>query len=509
MNITSIRVSIKKKIVSPLLHFNLFSSHQLKHKAPSKRLDKALRVLDIISSKPRPTSGRGAHLQLIQDFLQTDSNTERLTHDSVPTVGLTDLFDEFLQSSSVEKENSVSSNLDLDASVLSTALTSCTASFDIHGGIQYHCLTIRSGFVANVYIGSSLISFYGGCGEMVKAYKVFEEMPVRNVVSWTAIISAFAQDWQIDTCLDLYRQMRNSSLEPNDFTFTSILSACTGSGALGHGRSAHGQILKQGLDAFTHVGNALISMYCKCGSIGDAFYLFSNMDSKDTVSWNSMIAGYALHGLAVQAIDLFEEMKKQPRMTKPDAITFLNVLSSCRHAGLVEKGKFYFNSMVDHGLKPELDHYSCIVDLLGRAGLLEEALDFIKKMPICPNAVVWGSLLSSCRVHGGIWIGIEAAKSRLLLEPECAGTHIQLANLYASARSWDEVARVRKVMKDKGLKTNPGCSWIEIKNDVHRFRAEDRSSSELNEILTVVDCLVDHMKMLGHVFESHEEVYDD
>ncbi|KAB1994627.1 hypothetical protein ES319_D13G111300v1 [Gossypium barbadense] len=209
----------------------------------------------------------------------------------------------------------------------------------------------------------------------------------------------------------------------------------------------------------------------------------------------------------MEVVELYGKMKDEK--IKLDAITFLGVLSSWRHAGLVEQGCACFDSMIIHGVKPAEDHYSCVVDLLGRAGLLQEALDFILKMPIRPNAVVWGSLLSSCRLHGNIWIGIKAAESRLLLEPECAATHVQLASLYASAKWWDEAARVRKVMKDRGLKTNPGYSWIEIKNELYRFRAEDKSNTNAKGILGVLSCLVDHMKMLGYVPEMPEEDIDD
>ncbi|KAJ6750065.1 hypothetical protein OIU85_000672 [Salix viminalis] len=319
------------------------------------------------------------------------------------------------------------------------------------------------------------------CGDLEDAYKVFKEMPVRNVVSWTAIISGFAQEWQIDMCSQLYCLMRNSTLKPNDFTFTSLLSACTGSGALGQGRSAHCQIIEMGFVSYLHIANALVSMYCKCGNVEDAFHIFENMVGKDIVSWNSMIVGYAQHGLAVQGIGLFERMKS-----------------------FVEGGRNFFNSMVEYGVKPQLDHYSCIVDLLGRAGLLEEARYFIERMPVSPNAVIWGSLLSSCRLHGSVWIGIQAAENMLLLEPECASTHLQLANLYACVGFWDQAARVRKLMKDRRLKTNPGCSWIEIKNEVYRFRAEDCSNNRVSEIHNVLDWLVDHMITLGRAPEMQE-----
>ncbi|XP_031257834.1 pentatricopeptide repeat-containing protein At2g37320 [Pistacia vera] len=518
MNI-SLQTCTKKKpsfaiqCLRTLTHYRPFYSQKLKQRTPSKRLDEALRVLDIISPKTKVSSSGQTHLRLIQDFLQTDSNHldvgQHFGNDFVcsnSTAGLSNVFDEMFDYD-VENSNSIITHRDLHKeSVLSNAVSLCGSARDIHGGAQYHCLAIRSGYVANVYVGSSLISLYSKCGEMVAAYKVFQELPVRNVVSWTAIIAAFAQEWQIEMCLELYRMMRNSTSKPNDFTFTSILSACTGSGALGQGRSAHCQSIQMGFDSYIQVANALVSMYCKCGSLEDSFYVFNNMHTKDIVSWNSMIAGYAQHGLAEQAIDLFEEMKKQK--VKPDAIAFLSVLSSCRHAGLVEKGKGYLNSMVEHGVEPELDHYSCLVDLLGRAGLIEEAQDFIQKMPIYPNAVIWGSLLASSRLHGDVWVGIQAAESRLLLEPECAATHVQLANLYASVKFWDQAARVRKLMKDKGLKTNPGHSWIEIKNALYRFRAEDKSITRLAEILAVVDCLVDHMKSLGYEPEMQQEVVD-
>lgn len=391
-----------------------------------------------------------------------------------------------------------------DAIFLSNAVSSCASMRNLRCGIQYHGLSITTGFVSNVYVGSSLIALYCKCEVMEYAHQVFDEMPVRNVVSWTTMIAGFAQEWHIDMCLQMYSLMRKSRMKPNDFTLTSILRACTGTGALGQGRSAHCQTIRMGFESYTHITNALISMYCKCGNVEDALYLFKNMDEKDIVSWNSMIAGYAQHGLAREAIDLFEELKAM----EPDAITFLGVLSSCRHAGLVEQGRVYFDSMVKHGVKPELDHYSCVVDLLGRAGLLEEARDVISKMPIHPNAVIWGSLLSSCRLHGSVWIGIQAAESKLLLEPGCAATHVQLANLYASAKRWDQAARVRKLMKDRGLRTNPGCSWIEVKNEVHSFRAEDKSNTRVAAIVGVLDCLVDHMRSAGYVPEIHEEEDD-
>ncbi|CAL5388089.1 unnamed protein product [Camellia sinensis] len=472
---------------SPPLHLGPFSSQNPLRPTKTSKSHKRLRFLDLVTPKLSVIrGGRQTHLRLIQDILRTTSH-EPIDSNSKegPISMLFRLNREGLRANPI---------------VLSHALSSCGCPKTVFFGIQVHCLAIKTGFFTNVYIGSSLISFYCKCGELGSGYQVFDEMPMRNVVSWTTMITGFAQEWKIDMCLELYHRMRNSTAKPNEFTLTSLLSACTGNGCLGHGRIAHCQAMQMGFDSYLHVSNALISFYCKCGDVQEASYIFQNMPAKDLVSWNSMIAGYAYHGLALQAIDLFEEMKKE--RVRPDGITFLGVLSSCRHGGLVEQGRFYLNSMVEFGFEPEVEHYSCIVDLLGRAGEIEESQEFIKKMHVDPNAIIWGSLLSSCRLHGNVWIGIEAAENRLVLEPKCASTHLQLVNLYASVGFWDQVARVRRLMRDKGLKTDPGYSWIEIRNEVCWFRAEDSSNSK--EITGVVDCLVDHMRSLGCVAETYQ-----
>lgn len=468
------------------------------------RRARALRVLDIISSKSSGASNRQDHFGFVQEFLQTDSRQFRdqaISNDfdfSRTKNGISSVLEEVLledSSSSVDRIMQQRDRWSFDAYGLSSSVSSCGSNRDFRTGSGFHCLALKSGLISDVYVGSSLVVLYRDSGDLDNAHKVFEEMPEKNVVSWTAMISGYAQEWRVDICLKLYSKMRNSTSDPNDYTFTALLSACTGSGALGQGRSVHCQTLQMGFKSYLHISNALISMYCKCGDLKDAFCIFNQFLNKDVVSWNSMIAGYAQHGLATQAIELFEVMMAKSG-TKPDAITYLGVLSSYRHAGLVKEGRKFFNLMEEQGLKPELNHFSCLVDLLGRFGLLQEALELIENMPMEPNSVIWGSLLFSCRVHGDIWTGIRAAEERLMLEPGCAATHVQLANLYASVRYWKEAATVRKLMKDKGLKTNPGCSWIEINNNVFMFRAEDGSNCRMPEIVHVLHCLVDHMESL-------------
>lgn len=468
---------------------------------PSRRLDKVLRILDLIGPKPDVSTPRQSHHRIIENFFRKDTNARSLFDEvPVPETRSSPEPISFRPHSRMGREA-------VDAIVLSRAISSCRPTQDLCGGFQFHCLAVKTGFFGNSYVGSCLIALYGRCSELDSARKVLDEIPVKNVVSWTALISGYAQEWRVDACLLLYSSMKSSGPKPNDLTFVGLLAACMGSGALAQGRSVHCQTVAAGFDSHTHVNNSLISMYCKCGEIEDALKIFREMATRDIISWNSMIAGHAHFGQAAQAIELLEEMKR--RSVKPDRITFLGILSSCRHAGLLELGRHYFDSMARHGVEPELGHYSCIVDLLGRSRKVEEARSFIERMPMRPNAVIWGSLLSSCRVHRSVWIGIEAAESRLLLDPRCAATHVQLANLYAGVGYWDEAARVRKMMKDRGLRTCPGYSWIEISNKVHRFRAEEVSDEGLVLVLSILDGLVDHMRSFGYPPEVCLEEDDD
>jgi len=479
--------------------FRPFSSHKLSPKISNKGLTNALRILNLVSPQKRGSDvkSRQSHLRLIENMLENNATiTIPLDHNSHTLRTTTEIN---VQSSVLQMEQ----GFGVDVRFLSQAVSSCGSKRDLCGGIQYHCLAITTGFIASVYVGSSLISFYSRCALLDHACRVFEEMPVRNVVSWTAIIAGFSQEWRVDMCVELFHQMRGSDLTPNYFTYTSLLSACMGSGALEYGRCFHCQIIHLGFHSYLHIDNALIAMYSKCGAIDEALYIFDNMEVRDLVTWNTVISGYAQHGLAQEAISLFEEMIKEG--VNPDAVTYLGVLSSCRHGGLVREGQVYFNSMIEHGVQPEVDHYSCIVDLLGRAGLLLEARDFVQNMPVFPNAVVWGSLLSSSRLHGSVQIGIQAAESRLLLEPGCSATLQQLANLYARVGWWNEAARVRKLMKDKGLKPNRACSWVEVKSKIHRFEAQNKSNSRRTEIALTMDSLIHHMNSLNLHSQMCEE----
>ncbi|MQL89030.1 hypothetical protein Taro_021600, partial [Colocasia esculenta] len=479
----------------------------------SNHLEQALEVLDLITPENTNLRGQESHVRLIQSCLEVLLETSapgdhRMAQSDVHANFTGRRLDKLEENIAICEDSGVHLKYNypflfqelhkigtrLDAAMVSGILSECGASGYFRSGLQLHALSVKTALDKFSPVGSALISLYSKCGYVEDAYQLFNEMSSRDTVLWTSIIAGYAQNWQVDTCLHLFVKMKQSTSKPNDYTLSSLLSACAGAGCLQLGKVVHCQEIQMGFDSYIHVSNALISMYAKCGSIDNALCIFNQMKCRDIISWNSMISAYAQHGLAAEGLDLLRQMETENFV--PDAVTYVGVLSSCRHAGLVEQGRQCFNSMLAYGLQPEQDHYSCIVDLLGRAGLLEEALDFIVKMPIPANAVIWGSLLSSCRVHGNIWVGIRAAESRLLLEPACAVTHVQLANLYASIGDWKQTAKVRKCMKDKDVRTIPGCSWIEVGNEIHKFRAEDGSNSQVNEIILLLDALIDHMKTL-------------
>ncbi|XP_042445071.1 pentatricopeptide repeat-containing protein At2g37320-like isoform X1 [Zingiber officinale] len=498
-----------------LEQFSTFTSLSRYRNVKDKGVDKALKVLDSVIPRTSDVQGKSGLHQLINGCMHDLLNFDQQNcFKSVKKSARTNLFYKvkdivetsrhkesllYTRTNNKIKEDALLSffklhnrGIELDFPTISFIISSCASSGAFGTGVQLHALSIKNGCEISLTTGSSLISLYSKLGQLQDAYYIFQMMPVRNIVTWTAIIAGYAQYQEVETCLQLFSSMRQAMIEPNDITFLCILSSCTTTAYLGFGRSVHSLELKMGFGSYTHVSNALISMYAKCGSINESHFVFENMQFRDQISWNSMLSGFSQHGLADTAIDLLNQMYAQN--ATPDAISYLCVLSSCRHAGLMEKGQLCFDLMLKHGVSPELDHYSCIVDLLGRAGLLEEALDVIKKMPMRPNAVIWGSLLSSCRVHRNVWIGIHAAENRLSLEPQCAATYLQLANLYASAGYWNHSAKVRKLMKERGLRASTAYAWIEIGGKVYKFKT-DGSDNQFNEILTILDCLACHMEL--------------
>ncbi|XP_057829729.2 pentatricopeptide repeat-containing protein At2g13600 [Cryptomeria japonica] len=389
-----------------------------------------------------------------------------------------------------------------DEFILASILRACAKLGNLNHGKEVHGHIIRIAFDFDVTVSTAIIDMYGKCGCVRDARQVFDRMTIQDVFSWNAMIASYAQNEQFEMALklvhqmpepdivswnviiaayalhgqgdqawDLFYRIRNESMKLDEFSFAGALGAC---GCLAHidcGKQVHALITKTAVGSRLVAGNALINMYGKCGSIEDAHKAFCEMSKRNMISWTAIIVGCAQHGQGKEALQLFEQMIQAG--IKPNEITFIGVLTACSHAGLVDEGISYFNSMSrKHGITPRVDHYTCMVDLFARAGFLVMAKEFIDKMPVEPDAAVWGALLGACRIHGNIELLRHAAECLLEFELD-AGTYVLLSNIYAAEGRWDDVARLRKLMKDRGVKKQPGCSWIEVKNIMHSFVVGD------------------------------------
>ncbi|KAF2288233.1 hypothetical protein GH714_005194 [Hevea brasiliensis] len=355
----------------------------------------------------------------------------------------------------------------------SSAISACAGIQALNQGQQIHAQSYVSGFSQDLSIGNALVSLYARCGRIQEAYLAFEKIDAKDSISWNGLISGFAQSGYCEEALKIFVRMKRANVEASLFTFGSAVSAAANMANIKQGKQIHCMIIKTGFDLEIEVSNALITLYAKCGCIDDAKREFFEMSEKNEVSWNAMITGYSQHGCGNEAVNLFEEMKQVGAL--PNHVTFVGVLSACSHVGLVNQGLAYFESMSkEHGLVPKPEHYACVVDLLSRAGRLSQAKKFIEEMPIEPDAMVWRTLLSACIVHKNTAIGEFAALHLMELEPEDSATYVLLSNMYAVAGNWDCRDQTRQMMKDKGVKKEPGRSWIEVKNSVHAFFVGDK-----------------------------------
>ncbi|XP_007039721.2 PREDICTED: pentatricopeptide repeat-containing protein At4g16835, mitochondrial [Theobroma cacao] len=361
--------------------------------------------------------------------------------------------------------------------------------------------------VKSVVAWTAMISGYMKFGKIEKAERLFKEMPVKNLVTWNAMISGYVENCRAEDGLKLFRMLLRYGIRPNNSSLSSVLLGCSELSALQFGKQVHQLVCKSLLRDDTTADTSLISMYCKCGALDDAWKLFLEIKKKDVVSWNAMISGYAQHGAGEKALHLFEEMRDEG--VRPDWITFVAVLLACNHAGLVDMGIRYFDSMLkDYGVEARPDHYTCMVDLLGRAGKLVEAVNLIKRMPFKPHCAIYGTLLGACRIHKNLEMAEFAAENLLNLDPKNAAGYVQLANIYAAMNKWDHVARVRQSMKDNKVVKTPGYSWIEIKSVVHEFRSGDRVHPDLASIHEKLRELEKKLKLAGYVPDLEFALHD-
>lgn len=417
-----------------------------------------------------------------------------------------------------------SKGIKANAEIVAIVISVCGNISAYRNGELLHGHVIKDGFEDYLFVKNSLISMYGKHGNPRSAHTVFSEMEAKSLVTWNALISSYAEcglgdeaftvflelskmkhikpnviSWSAVICgfglmdktdesLGLFRQIQCSGVLANVVTICSVLRVCANSSALRMGKEIHGHAIKAATETNILVGNSLINMYMKCGSLRNGHFVFERINGTDLISWNSLIDGYGMHGCGTQALKTFNEMIKA--RVVPDAVTFVAVLSACGHAGLVDEGRRLFHRMKNEFvIEPQLEHYACIVHILGQGGYLEEASEIVKGMPMEPNEWVWGALLNSCRLHKDVDIAETIASQIYQLHPETTGSYMLMSNIYASNNRWEESAKTRISARIKGIKKLPGQSWIEVNKSFHVFQAGqlvEKGLESINEILKIL-----------------------
>lgn len=415
---------------------------------------------------------------------------------------------------------------------------SCTKLGSKDMGIQAHGQIIKHGFETDVYVQNSLVHMYSTCGDIKSAKKIFsrmryldviswtsmiagynkcgdvdsarllfDKMPQKNLVTWSIMISGYAKSNQFDKAVELFQILQDKGIKANETVMVSVISSCAHLGALELGEKAHNYVVRHNLTVNLILGTALVDMYARCGSIEKAITVFEELTERDTLSWTALIAGIALHGNAERALKYFNEMLETG--LAPRDITFTAILSACSHGGLVEKGLEIFDSIKgDYKMEPRLEHYGCVVDLLGRAGRLAEAEKFVLDMPVKPNPPIWGALLGACRIHKNAEVAERAGKTLIELLPEHSGYYVLLANIYARTNKWGSAEKMRHMMKEKGVKKPPGYSLIEIEGRVHMFTIGDEAHPEIKNIERMWEEIVQKIRLAGYTGNTAEALFD-
>ncbi|KAL3652419.1 hypothetical protein CASFOL_002100 [Castilleja foliolosa] len=472
-------------------------------------------------------------------------------------------------------KNALASGVNPDHYTFPCILKACSSMTDSRLGLQIHCSAVKKLLHRALFTGNGLIAMYGKCGNLVKARQVFDEMPVKDIVSFNSMVAGYSQNGRFDEAfevckemvslgvkpnpgtmaslspavnnttfenvtfvknifldmpkdeivawnvmiamysnnsmssdaINLYTQMEACGPEPDAITIASVLPPCGDLSALSLGKRIHKYVETKLSLPDLAVENALIDMYAKCGCLKDARKVFDKMIAKDVVSWTSMISAYGRSGKGREAKELFSRMRAFG--IYPDSIAFVSILSACSHAGLLDEGRNYYESMTaEFKLVPRLEHFTCMVDLLGRAGRIDEAYNRIKNMPMEPNDRVWGALLSACHVYNNVDIGVIAADRLFELAPHQSGYYVLLSNIYAKAGRWKDVDLIRSIMKEKRIKKIPGVSNVEMGDRVHTFLAGDRSHPQTDEIYLELDVLLGRIKEIGYIPKVDGSLHD-
>lgn len=391
----------------------------------------------------------------------------------------------------------------------SFAIKSCVRFSSLIGGVQIHARIFRDGFQSDSLLMTTLMDFYSNSKKSVEAYRVFDEIPHRDTVAWNVLISCYASNKRSRDALCVFDNMNSevNECKPDDVTCLLVLQACAHLGALEFGEKVHSYIEEHRYGDANNVCNSLIAMYSRCGNLDKAYWVFKGMRKKNVVSWSAMIHGFAINGHGREAIEAFEEMQR--RGVLPDDQTFTGLLLACSHCGFVDEGMMFLDRMKkEFNILPNIHHYGCIIDLLGRAGLLDQAYQVIMSMEVKPDPTIWRTLLGACRIHGHVNLGERVVGHLIELKAQEAGDYVLLLNIYSSVGNWEKVKELRCVMKEKGIQTTPGCSTIEIKGVLHEFVVDDVSHPRKDEIYGMLDEINQQLKIAGYVFEITSELHN-
>lgn len=404
-------------------------------------------------------------------------------------------------------------------------LTVCVKSKELELTRQIHGQVLVAGFLSNVVLSSSVVDAYAKCAEMADARRLFDNMPVRDILAWTTLVSGYAKWGDMKSASELFDQMpeknpvswtsmisgyaRNGlghealtlfaemmlfQVLPDQFTFSSCLCACASIASLKHGKQIHASLVRSNLRANTIVVSSLIDMYSKCGNLGDGRQVFKLMgDKQDTVLWNTMMSALAHHGHGIEALQMFEDMVSSG--VKPVRTTFIVILNACSHSGLVQEGRRLFKSMTDdHGIVPDEEHYACLIDLLGRAGCFDELINQLENMPCKAGDQVLNALLGVCRIHGNTELGRKVAEHLIELEPQSPAPYVLLSSIYAEQGRWELVEKVRQLMNTRHVRKERAISWVEVESSVHAFTVSDRLHPQKEEIYSVLKQIADQIE---------------
>jgi len=394
-----------------------------------------------------------------------------------------------------------------DNTTFLTILGACDNPEHLPQGKELHHHILNSGVKMDVRVGNTLINMYGKCGSMEDARRVFHGMPQRNVVTWTAMIAAYVRNGCGKEAMEVFQHMQQQGdVQPNHITFLTLLTACADMAAITQGTRLHTMILHSGVTPDIRVGNALINMYGKCGSMEDARRVFHGMEQRNVVTWTAMIAAYAWNGCGKEALQLFHHMQREG--VKPNEVTFVSILSACSHGGMVKEGEEVFHSMREHNVEATEQHFTCMVDLYSRAGRLEEAEKVIRDMPFPPSEVTWMAVLGACGVHKDVERAERAAHHILELNPQHAAAYVALGNVYSAVGRREDGVRVRNLMTSRGVKKEAGQSWIEVDGTTHTFVMDDRSHPATEHIEEKWEEVEERIRGMGYVKDTQWVLQD-